>query len=179
MDIKDLGITCNNTPRRLVANLPNKTRSRRQWPSNGKWLLCKAIELHIIIRSLTSMLKVLAMKILAMKVANTDGGSKGKVKVVADVGRHNLGPEMAIVPLVHAEHGFGIGMRCGSTHGWKEKEDITIICWRQKLNLYYLNFVIIYLFEYILAASKDSAMHWNCLETEASSKLEGGGHDQD
>ena len=68
---------------------------------------------------------------------------------VANVGCDGLGLDMAIVPLVHAKHGSSLEMRCKSNHGRKDKLDITVIYWRQKLNLHSLDFVVIQSLEYI------------------------------
>ena len=58
-----------------------------------------------------STLKVIALRILALEVANASGGAKNKAHVIGDIGGLGLGPNMAAIVFVHAIHGFGLRMR--------------------------------------------------------------------
>ena len=58
-----------------------------------------------------STLEVVAMRILALEVANAHGGAKNKAYVISNVGGQGFGPDMANVAFVHAVHEFGLCMR--------------------------------------------------------------------
>jgi hypothetical protein len=58
-----------------------------------------------------STLEVIAKRILALEVANTNGRAKNKAYIIADIGGLGLGPNMAVILFVHAVHGFGLRMR--------------------------------------------------------------------
>ena len=144
IDVEDPNAAQCHTLWMLLANLANKSGSMKQSPSDRKGHFCNAFELRIIIgRSLMSMVKVLIMRILTTEVTDSRRQLEAKIKDVANVGCDGLDPDMAVIALVHAKHGFGLGMRCKSAHGQKEKNVIIVICWKQKLNLHNLDFVVI------------------------------------
>ena len=58
-----------------------------------------------------SMLEVIALRILALEVANACGGAKNKAYVIVDHGGLGLGPNTAVIAFVHAVHRFGLRMR--------------------------------------------------------------------
>ena len=69
-----------------------------------------------------TLLKVDALWILALKVANIHGRLECQLDVIASVGGLDLGPNMAIIVLIHAVHRFGLGMGRQGTKAPKEEE---------------------------------------------------------
>jgi hypothetical protein len=63
-----------------------------------------------------STLEVIALRILALEVANASGGTKRKVHGIGDIGCLGLGPNMAIIAFVHAVHGFGLCIKGRDTN---------------------------------------------------------------
>jgi hypothetical protein len=88
-------------------------------------------------------LEVIAKNKLALEVANANGGAKSKAYVIADIGGHDLGPNMAVISFVHAVHGFGLCMRGQDAHWGKDKHPIPIKTRRQEIHLFNLQSVII------------------------------------
>ena len=68
-----------------------------------------------------STLEVIALRILALEVANASGGAKSKAHVIGDIGCLGLGPNMAVIAFVHTVHGFGLCMRRRDTYWGKNK----------------------------------------------------------
>ena len=66
------------------------------------------------------LLKVVTLWILALKVANTSGGTKLQIEVIVDVGGLDSSPDMTTIALIHTIYGFGFGMR---NHSFDERED--------------------------------------------------------
>ena len=73
-----------------------------------------------------STLKIITLRILALEVANTSGGTKSKAHVFGDIDGLGFGPNMAIIAFAHAVHGFGLRMRGGDINWGEGKHHITI-----------------------------------------------------
>ena len=74
MDVEDFGMAWGNAIGRLLIDSANQSGARKQRATNGKRLLCKAVEISIIESGATmSTLKVVASRIMALEVANAGG----------------------------------------------------------------------------------------------------------
>ena len=113
MDVEDPRAPLCHTLEGLLANLANKTRSNGRRPINGKGLLGEAIKFHILHeRCPIKALQVIAMWILALKMANANRRVKSEVEIVACFGGQSLGLDMIVIALVHSIHGSGLGVDC-------------------------------------------------------------------
>jgi hypothetical protein len=90
-----------------------------------------------------STLEVIALRILALEVANASGGTKRKAHGIGDIGCLGLGPNMSIIAFVHAVHGFGLCMRCRDTNWGEDEHHITIKARGQEIHLFNSQSVII------------------------------------
>jgi len=75
--------------------------------------------------------QVVAVEILALKVANASRRPKDKTERVSYVGGLGLGPDMAIVPFTHAFHRPSLGLGGGRTNWRENKHSSTIKMWRE------------------------------------------------
>jgi hypothetical protein len=79
MDVEDFGVTWCNANGRLLADPAHKSGAGRHGTTYGKGLLGEAVEINIIDRGgPMSTLEVIALRILALEVANASGGAKSK-----------------------------------------------------------------------------------------------------
>jgi hypothetical protein len=103
------------------------------------WKLCEAVEISIIDRGgAVSTLEVIAMRILALEVANASGGAKNKAYVIVDIGGLGVGPNMAVIAFVHAVHGFGLRMKGRDAYRGEDKHPIPIKVRRWEIYLFNL-----------------------------------------
>ena len=94
-----------------------------------------------------STLEVVALRILALEVANACGGAKNKAYVIVVIGGMGLGPNMAVLEFVHAVHGFGLCMGGQETNLGQDKHLITIKTRREEYHLFNFPGVIIQFLE--------------------------------
>jgi hypothetical protein len=107
-----------------------------QVTTNGEGLLGEAIKISIIDkRRPMSTLKVVASRIMALKVANAGGRSKSKAQDIGNVGGLGFGPDVAVVTFIHSVHGLGLSMRGRGTNWGEDKHHITIKLWGQEIHL--------------------------------------------
>ena len=81
-----------------------------------------------------STLEVIALRILALEVANTSGGLESKAHVIVDIGGLGIGPNMAVIAFVHVVHEVGLRMRGWDTNYGEDKISITIIAMREEIH---------------------------------------------
>jgi hypothetical protein len=112
VDVEDFGMAWSNALGRLLTDPANKSGPQRYRATNGKGLLCEAVEISIIDSGgAMSTLKVVASRIMTLQVANAGRRTKSKAQVIGNVGGLGFGPDMAVEAFVHAVHGLGLRMR--------------------------------------------------------------------
>jgi len=73
-----------------------------------------------------STVQIVTVGILALEMADASRRPKGKTQGIGNVGGLGLGPNMAIVPFIHALHGSSLGLGGGRTN-WREYEHASTI----------------------------------------------------
>jgi hypothetical protein len=96
----------------LFADPANKSRSG--WHNTGERekIFSETYEFRVVnLRGTMGALKVITARVLALEMASTGRGTKGKANVICNVGGLSLSPNMAIILLVHAVQRLGPGLR--------------------------------------------------------------------
>ena len=118
VDIKDSGMAWGNAIGRLLMDSANKSGPQRLGPTNGKGVLCEAVEISIIDSGgAMSTLKVVASRIMTLHVANARRQTKSMAQATHNVSDLGFGPDMDVIAFVHDVHRFGLRMRRGDTNG--------------------------------------------------------------
>ena len=112
VDVEDFGNAWCNALGRLLVNLAHYSGEGRHGTTNEEKLLNEAIKFSVIdVGGTMNTLEVVALRILALKVANAGGRAKNKAYVILNVGGLGFNLDMAVVTFVHAVHGFGLCLR--------------------------------------------------------------------
>ena len=144
VDVEDFGNAWCNALGRLLVNLAHYSGEGRHGTTNEEKLLNEAIKFNVIdVGGTMNTLEVVALRILALKVANAGGRAKNKAYVILNVGGLGFNLDMAVVTFVHAVHGFGLCLRGWNINGGGDKQLITIKTKRKEIHLHDLQSVII------------------------------------
>jgi hypothetical protein len=112
MDVEDFRLAKGNAFGRLFADPANKSRSGWHNAGERERIFSETFEFGVVnLRGTMGALKVITARVLALEMANTGRGTKGKANVICNVGGLSLSPNMAIILLVHAVQRLGPGLR--------------------------------------------------------------------
>jgi hypothetical protein len=112
MDVEDFRLAKSNAFWRLFADPANESRSGWHNTRERERIFRETFKFRVVdLRGTMDALKVITIWILALEMANTSRGTKGKANVVCNIGSLSLSPNMAIILLVHAFQRLGPGLR--------------------------------------------------------------------